>query len=56
MLDEQNLIVKEKGTWPGQFLEYAQTRSSLGQGTDLVVRIANPRSAGQGRVRQGRNT
>ncbi len=40
MLDDQNLLVKEKADMAKQFLEYAQTRSSLGQGTDLDVRIA----------------
>jgi outer membrane protein TolC len=40
MMDEQAAIVKEKSDMAAQLLEYAQTRSSLGQGTDLDVRIA----------------
>jgi outer membrane protein TolC len=40
MLEDQTSIIKEKSDMAAQLLEYAQTRSSLGQGTDLDVRIA----------------
>jgi len=40
MLEDQDAVVKEKAEMAKQYLEYAQTRSSLGQGTDLDVRIA----------------
>jgi outer membrane protein TolC len=40
MMEDQASIVKEKSDMADQLLEYAQTRSSLGQGTDLDVRIA----------------
>ncbi|MFZ5811510.1 MAG: TolC family protein [Thermodesulfobacteriota bacterium] len=40
MLEDQDKVVKEKAEMAKQYMEYAQTRSSLGQGTDLDVRIA----------------